>query len=202
MSKIILAAVLLVLAFAVGVGVAYADDINFLQGVTPLNNCSVYYSAGTLTSVSNRTDNNTAFLGFFNNSFSYVSGTYVYSTNVTSDTFVLVLNTTVTNWMVVYNTVNQTLVLTVAPGMPDISTMFLPTSIIAFYQQAWGIGTALFVFLVPISTYVKTKNPGIFAVTLLFISAGSFSLEPSIINFAYIVVAATLAALTYRLLGR
>jgi len=204
MNKIPFTVVLmaLVLVAGAGIGITSASDVNFLQGVTTLNNCTIYYSAGTLQSLSNLTDSSVTFLGFFNNTFSYVSGVYVYSTNITSNTFVLVPNATITNWMIAYNTVNQTLILSVAPGIPDITTMFLPSSIISFYKQAWGTGTALFVFLIPISTYVKTKNPGIFAVTLLFMSAGGFALDPSIINFAYIAVAAALAALTYRLFGR
>jgi hypothetical protein len=152
------------------------------------------------TIIANETGNKITFLGFAESKFCYQPGSNISSyQNITSDTFEFVTDDEVVNWIVQWD--GSTLTLMTAPDfeLPDPADLFSLNQARDFFDARLGVFSYAIVMLIPLVTYLKTKDPGVPAIVLLFLAAAGYALDPSLAPFAELTIVGGFALLAYRI---
>ena len=174
-------------------GTFYLDRVQFkdtqtvksISGSSDLRGHSIYLNqtaAYGLTAIANETGGAIAFRGFNGGKFVFTNGSVVVEAfNITSDTLYFYPNATVENWRVTWQPDTKTLTVSTFAGLGpgEAGNAFSIGAFTSWIQAQWGIGAYLVLMLVPISLFVKTKEPGIPILFLLFLGAGGLTLPES-----------------------
>lgn len=172
------------------------------MGTTDLRNSTVVQDDQhyNFTITANETGNKITFLGFDGSTFCYQPGSNISSyQNITSNTFEFVTDDEVLNWIVQWD--GSTLSLLTAPTfeLPDPGDLFSFNAARGFFDDRLGIFSYAVVMLIPLATYLKTKDPGVPAVVLLFLAAAGYALDPSLAPFAELTIVGGISLLAYRI---
>lgn len=191
-------------------GVFYLDSPKFedlrstylSMGQSDLRNSTVvvneaYYN---FTTYANETANAITFIGFSGGTFVYQPGLNVSAyQNITSNVFTFITADEVADWVLTWDGARLTLSTSPGVDMADPGDLFSANAAKEFFDERLGIFSYSIVMLIPIAGYLKTKDPGVPAIILLFFAAAGYYIDPSLAPFAELTVVGGLALLAYRI---
>lgn len=152
------------------------------------------------TITANETANKITFLGLDGSTFVYQPGSNVSDyQNITSNVFEFITDDEVLNWILTWD--GSRLTLSTAPDfeLPDPGDLFSANAAKEWFDDRLGIFSYSIVLLIPLGSYLKTKDPGVPAIILLFLAAAGYYLDPSIAPMAELSIVGGAALLLYRI---
>ncbi len=170
------------------------------NGTITFNSSGVYFERSTSTYT------NINFTGYINGSTFIWVHNNIWKSNTSVGAAVTSINftpgTACESWGAYWDNTSRILIFRSSMATPTPSTFLTFSGFTTFYITIYGVLAYVFVILIPLTTYFKTKSVPIFLLTFLFIAAAGISLGSDVRVIAVLGIGLGIGVMIYKILWR
>jgi hypothetical protein len=181
-------------------------DQQVLSPLDARNGTITFNSSGAFFERSTSTYSNINFTGYINGStFIWVhNNVWISNTSVgIADTSInFTPGTACASWGAYWDNTSRILIFRSSMASPTPSSFLSFSGFTAFYTTIYGVLAYVFVVMIPLTTYFKTKSVPIFLLTFLFLAAAGISLGSDVRVIAVLGIGLGIGVMIYKILWR